>query len=258
MQTKLHVTRSGDGPPVLLLHGMFGSGGNLGALARSLQDRYSVYSVDLPNHGRSDWMEDGSIPAMAQSLEAWMQHNEVPAAHLVGHSLGGKVAMQLALSRPDALGALVVADIAPVTYPDRHDVVLEALQAVAALGATSREDARQCLAGYLEEPGVVEFLLTSLRRSDDGTYRWRFNLPGIIKEYAALREAPTGEPHDGPVLFIKGADSAYIQERHRSDISALFPRAELKIMPDCGHWLHAEQPRLFNSLVGRFLDAHSL
>jgi esterase len=256
MHTKLHATRSGEGPAVVLLHGMFGSGGNLGALARSLQDRYSVYSVDLPNHGRSAWLERGDIPAMAQSLQQWMLHHELSVAHLVGHSLGGKVAMQLALSRPELVGALVVADIAPVTYPARHDAVLDALQAVAALDCTSRQDARECLARYLEEPGVVEFLLGSLRRAEDGIYRWRFNLQGILQDYGSLREAPLARgPHRGPVQFIKGADSAYIQERHRGDILRLFPQAQLKVMPGCGHWLHAEQPRLFNSLVGRFLDA---
>jgi esterase len=103
---------------------------------------------------------------------------------------------------------------------------------------------------------VVEFLLGSLRRAEDGIYRWRFNLQGILQDYGSLREAPLARgPHRGPVQFIKGADSAYIQERHRGDILRLFPQAQLKVMPGCGHWLHAEQPRLFNSLVGRFLDA---
>jgi esterase len=250
----LHSSKGGAGPPVILLHGLFGSGNNLGALARALHDSHSVFTVDLPNHGRSDWLEDATLSAMADSVHDWMHHQGLPSAQFVGHSLGGKVAMQLALSHPDRVSALVVADIAPVEYPPHHDGVFAALDAVAAAACDSRAAAAQLMALHLPEEPVIQFLLASLRRDADGIYRWRFNLEGLKRGYAALRAEPVEHaPYCGPVLFIKGGDSNYIKEVHRSHILHLFPDAAMKIMPGCGHWLHAERPNLFNSLVRRFL-----
>ena len=253
----LHSSKGGEGPPVILLHGLFGSGNNLGALARALHDSRSVFAVDLPNHGRSDWLEDATLVAMADSLRDWMLHQGIRSAQFVGHSLGGKVAMQLALSQPHLVSALVVADIAPVAYPAHHDEVFAALEAVAAAACDSRAAAAQLMALHLQEDQVIQFLLTSLRRDTDGIYRWRFNLRGLKRGYAGVRAEPEMRaPFGEPVLFIKGGDSNYIQEAHRSHILHLFPAATMKIMPGCGHWLHAQRPSLFNSLVRRFLLEH--
>jgi esterase len=232
---KLHSSSIGQGPNVVLLHGLFGSGSNLGALARSLQDRFHVHSVDLPDHGRSDWQDTTDLASLAASLRHWMQHQGVGSACFVGHSLGGKVAMQLALDYPVLVEALVVADIAPVAYPPGHDAVFAALDAVVERRCRSREEAAAVMAEHLQEAGVIQFLLMSLRRGSD--------------------EAPgAAAPFSGPVLFIKGGDSDYIREVHRTHILALFPAAQVKIMPGCGHWLHAERPSLFNGIVGRFLQ----
>lgn len=239
---------------MVLLHGLFGSGNNLGALARALQDSYTVFSVDLPNHGRSAWQELNSLRAMADCLRDWMQQQGLASARFVGHSLGGKIAMQLALSQPQLVSALVVADIAPVDYPAHHDQVFAALNAVAGAGCDSRASAAQLMAQHLPEEQLAQFLLASLRLDTDGVYRWRFNLEGLQRGYAAVREAPIARaPYPGPVLFIKGGDSDYILAEHRSHILHLFPSAALKIMPGCGHWLHAQRPSLFNSLVRKFL-----
>lgn len=239
---------------MVLLHGLFGAGNNLGALARALQGSCSVFTVDLPNHGRSDWLEDATLPSMADCLRDWMLHQGLTSAQFVGHSLGGKVAMQLALSQPQRVSALVVADIAPVEYPPHHNEVFDALDAVAAAACDSRAAAAQRMALHLQEDEVIQFLLTSLRRDSDGIYRWRFNLEGLKRGYGAVRAEPAAKaPYPGDVLFIKGGDSNYIQEKHRSHILHLFPRAAMKIMPGCGHWLHAQRPSLFNSLVRRFL-----
>ena len=238
----------------MLLHGLFGMGSNLGALARSLQDEFRVYSVDLPNHGRSDWLEVMDLPAMAECIEHWMDLQSLPRAHVLGHSLGGKIAMQLALRNPGRVGALCVADIAPVSYPPHHDSVLAALQAVEDSTCHSRSDVKAIMAHYLEEEMVIQFLLMSLRRSEEGVYGWRFDLAGIIANYDSIRAAlEAAAPFTSDVLFIKGGDSNYIRPQHRDHIMALFPGAEVKIMPGCGHWLHAQQPRLFNSIVRRFL-----
>lgn len=258
MNVKLHASRIGEGPPVLLFHGLFGSGSNLGALARSLQDRYEVHSIDLPNHGRSQWLDNADLRSMATALRAWMDHHEVASASLVGHSLGGKVAMELALLEPGRVSSLVVADIAPVVYPAHHDKVFQALDAVVEAGCQSREEAASVMANYLRDEGVIPFLLMSLQRGPQGTYRWRFNVEGIKRGYQAVRAAPDPmPPYRGPVLFIKGGKSDYIREAHRQSIMTLFPHATLRVMPGCGHWLHAEQPSLFNSIAGRFLDAET-
>lgn len=258
MTVKLHSTRVGSGPPVVLVHGLFGAGGNLGMVARSLQDRYEVHCVDLPNHGRSSWLDDASLEAMAESLDGWMQHHNLQSAVFLGHSLGGKVAMQLALTRPRKVEALVVADIAPVAYPSHHDSVFEALEAVAEAGCDSRPAAAAIMEQYLREPEVIQFLLMSLQRGEQGVYNWRFNLQGLKRNYSAVRVGlDSAAPYPGPVLFIKGGESSYIQESHRSHILALFPAARVKVMPASGHWLHAQHPSLFNGIVGRFLDAQT-
>jgi esterase len=256
MSAKLHSTRSGEGPAVILLHGLFGAGNNLGALARALQDRYEVHCVDLPNHGRSQWLDDAGLAAMAACLRDWMAHHDLASARVVGHSLGGKVAMQLALDAPRLVAALVVADIAPVAYPGHHDAVFAALEAVVDANCSSRQEAARVMSAHIEEEQVTQFLLSSLQRGSEGVYRWRFNLAGIRRNYHAVREAPVAaSPYPGPALFIKGGDSDYILEQHRRPILALFPQAAVKVMPGCGHWLHAERPSLFNSIAGRFLDA---
>lgn len=255
IEDDLYFTVEGDGSPVVLIHGLFGMGGNLGALARELRASHRVYSIDLPNHGRSPWVAGADIPVLAESVLAWMQARNLERAALVGHSLGGKVAMQLALQQPARVESLVVADIAPVAYPPSHDAVFAALNAVAQAQVKSRSQAGELMAQMLTEAQVVQFLLLSLARGDDGCYHWRFNLSELERGYAAIRSALNlvDSPYGGPVLFIKGGLSDYILAEHEQAIRALFPAAEVKVIPDTGHWLHAEQPRLFNSLVRRFL-----
>jgi len=255
MSVKLHDSVLGDGPDVVLLHGLFGMGSNLGSLARALQDNYRVHSVDLPNHGHSEWLEEADIGALAQALADWMDERHLPQAAFVGHSLGGKVAMQLALSEPARVESLVVADIAPVAYQPRHEAVFAGLDAVAEGMCRSRSEAGELMAAHIREEQVIQFLLLSLQRGEEGTYNWRFNLDGLRRNYAAVQQAPIPEiVYTGRVLFIKGADSDYIRPEHQDTILGLFPQAEVKIMADCGHWLHAQQPRLFNAIVHRFLD----
>ncbi|MFT4518123.1 MAG: esterase [Halioglobus sp.] len=256
MSIKLYAKCAGTGFPVVLLHGLFGAGSNLGALSRHLQDSFHVCSIDMPNHGRSGWLEAVDIPSMADCLTQWMAQEGVSSAHWVGHSLGGKVAMQLALKNPALVASLVVADIAPVAYGGRHDRVFAALEAVAQGNCSSREEASSLMQRHLEEAGVIQFLMKSLQRDEQGFFRWRLDLEGLRSNYAKLSAAPVvEEPYGGQVQFIKGSESDYIQQHHWPEIERLFPRAEIKVMADCGHWLHAEKPELFNGIVGRFLQA---
>jgi esterase len=254
MATDLYVKQAGDGPAVVLLHGLFGASANLGALARALQATYSVFSVDLPGHGRSAWIANPTLPAMAERLRLWLEEAGLSRAHFVGHSLGGKVAMELALQQPGRVSSLAVADIAPVAYQAHHNAVFAALEAVATRPCTSREEAGARMAQHLGEDSVIQFLLSSLQRDAQGYYHWRFDLSGLRAAYPALLAAPAGgRTYAGPVLFIKGCASEYIQPQFWPVVQQLFPAATLEVMPGCGHWLHAEKPVLFNSIVTQFL-----
>lgn len=255
MSEEIYSSVAGEGPAVILLHGLFGASNNLGATSRALRGAYRVFSLDLPNHGRSDWVQNADLASLAKAVADWMEANALPSAHFLGHSLGGKVAMELALRTPERVSALIVADIAPVEYPPHHDAVFAALDAVAAACCRSRQEAQVIMEHHLDEPGVIQFLLMSLQRGADGNYDWRMNLEGIKRDYVAVRAAPSASlPYSGPTLFIKGGDSDYIVEAHREQLLSLFPKAQLRVMPGCGHWLHAQQPEVFNGIVRRFLS----
>ncbi len=251
----LHSLHRGEpgAPPVILLHGLFGSAANLGMVARGLAPHFSVYSLDLPNHGQSPRTEHMSYDDMATDVAGFIDSMKLGPCQLLGHSMGGKVAMQLALQRADCVSKLVVADIAPVQYPPHHDNVLAGLEAVAEAGPDSRREADAVLAKFVEEAGVRAFLLKSWQRDESGSHHWLINRRAIRANYPKLGEANRGEGFAGPTLFIKGSESDYVLAEHRSAIAALFPNAQLKVIQGTGHWLHAEKPALFNKLVLRFL-----
>ncbi|MFV0275697.1 MAG: alpha/beta fold hydrolase [Parahaliea sp.] len=260
MNLHIHATiqggEKGQGGDVVLLHGLFGMGGNLGALARALAPDFRVHSLDLPNHGRSGWMESMGLAGLAAAVVDWLAQQGIGRVSLCGHSLGGKVAMRLTLDQPGLVDRLVVADIAPVAYPPHHDAIFEALAIVARQRPASRPEAGQLMAPLIKEAGVRQFLLLSLARGEDGRYDWRFNLEGLRRDYAAVCEPlQSDRPFPGTAVFLKGELSDYIQPSHREAILALFPAATVKVLQGCGHWLHAEQPRLFNATVRRFLLA---
>lgn len=253
----LYASQSGvkGAPPLVLLHGLFGMGSNLGALARAVNDRFEVHQIDLPNHGRSPWSNEMSIASMAVAVQAYLRDTLGGPAHFVGHSLGGKVAMQLALMQADLVSSLVVADIAPIAYRGSHDAVFAAIDAVEAAGPANRREAGEVMREYVTEEGVVQFLSLSLYRGDDGVYHWRFNARELYRNYAALRAAPRGEPYSGPALFVSGDRSPYVREDGVAAARALFPAAEFFVIEGTGHWLHAEKPAEFNARVSAFLDS---
>ena len=254
MSISLHVKRLGEGSAVVLLHGLFGAGSNLGVLAQALQDRFTVFSIDLPNHGRSAWLKNPDLATMAASLQQWMDAERLPRAHFLGHSLGGKVAMQFALRYPQRVESLVIADIAPVEYSSHHDTVFAALAEVNAAHCTSRKQASRVMAKCLKDEALIQFLMMSLQRDSTGIFRWRFDYKGLRLCYASMLAAPSaGLLYSGPTLFVKGGTSHYILEEHWPMIQRIFPQATLKVLPGCSHWLHVEKPKLFNSIVQRFL-----
>lgn len=255
---KLHASVSGEGPPVVLLHGLFGMGSNLGGLARALHHSYQVHQLDLPNHGRSFWSPRADVQMMSDAVGAYLSRHfgDQPVA-LVGHSLGGKVAMQLALSNPQQVQALVAADIAPVEYTGSHANVFDAIAAVQEAAPTKRSAAGVIMEPHVDEPGVVQFLLMSLKRGDDGIYRWRFNAQALREGYSELLKAPSGGSFAGPALSIYGTQSSYVAERGREAMRQFFPQTMFYPIEGTGHWLHAEKPQEFNAQVLNFLDEHS-
>ncbi|RMJ02588.1 Esterase YbfF [Marinobacter litoralis] len=262
MSVELNHRISGQGEPLILLHGLFGSLENLGGVARRLEDGWHIHGLDQRNHGSSPHTDEMTYPAMASDVVAYMDAQGIDKAHLLGHSMGGKVAMQVALSYPERVLGIIVADISPVSYQPRHDAILEGMKNLDLRGVKSRTEADSRLAEYVETPGVRQFLLKNLERipkdeieQDDLLFRWRLNLPVIDASYSNLSAAPEGDgPYDGAVLFIKGADSAYIQTKHQDTIQTLFPNAELKIIEGTGHWLHAEKADTFATLCRQFLE----
>lgn len=255
MAVKLACRELGTGGvPVLLLHGLFGTGDNLGVLARQLATQRRVLMVDLRNHGQSPHAPTMTLADMADDVLALLDELAIGSIDLVGHSLGGKVAMQLALQYPARVHRLVVADIAPVAYPRGHDTVFRALHAVDLPAVQNRRDAEAMMASLIAEPVLRQFLLKSLERRDGG-FAWRFNVPALEANYEALRAAPSGPAFHGPTLFVRGELSDYIAPAHEAALFALFPRAQIETVAGAGHWVHGDNPALFNSLVEAFLTA---
>lgn len=247
-----HQLLGEQGPWVLLLHGLFGAGDNLATLGRTLAAGHRVALVDLRNHGRSPHSGSMALTALAADVAALQDRLGSGPCAVVGHSLGGKVAMQLALSRGERVTRLVLADIAPVRYPPHHQAVFAALAAVDLDTVRSRGDADRAMSAHVADPNLRLFLLKSLQKEGEG-YRWRFNLAALREQYAAICDAPAGTPWPGPALFIKGGDSDYITEAARGPIETLFPNAGFKMIAGAGHWLHGDKPIIFNRLVTRFL-----
>lgn len=251
---ELNYKSTGQGQPLVLLHGLFGSLENLGLLSRALAEQYQVYAVDLPNHGRSPHTERTSLPLMAQQVKDWMDAKGLNKAILVGHSLGGKVAMELALTYPESVVSLVVIDIAPVAYPPSHGDVFAGLSSLDPASLGSRSDADLLLLRYVPEPAVRSFLLKNLVRQDQ-QFAWRMNFAVLQRDYGAMLQANRVDAmFPGPVLFLKGENSSYIRAEHEADMRSRFPAAGVKIVADTGHWLHAEKPSLTQRLLIKFLQ----
>lgn len=253
---RLNFNRHGQGHPLIVMHGLFGSLDNLASHNRNLAEHFTVYAVDLRNHGHSPHKDTMDYPAMAQDVLAFMAREGIDCAHLMGHSMGGKVAMQVALNHEDRVGRLIVVDIAPKAYPPHHDRVLNALLALDVHALESRQQIDKQLKQAIPDNALRLFLSKNLRRRTEGGYYWRINLPVIRACYNRLRAAPTAsEPFSGSTLFIKGSKSDYISSADWAHIADLFPQAQLKTIEDAGHWPHAEKPAAFAETILEFLGS---
>ena len=250
---------SENGAPVLVLHGLFGSLSNWGWHCKQLAQQYAVYGVDLRNHGDSPHSDQLDYQVMAEDVRQLIVRLGLESCCIVGHSMGGKVAMQLALSFPDLIEKLVIVDIAPVSYPedaDGHMNVLAAMDAVKLGEIKSRTQAEVTIEDYIPQEATRKFLLTNLVRNKEGSFEWRLDKDSIRKNYANLRaELIATMSFLKPVLFIKGSLSPYIKPEHEAQIKELFPAASVKLLMGAGHWLHAEKPQALQKILLKFLSS---
>lgn len=245
-----------NAPPLVIAHGLFGAARNWGSLARRLAKRRPVIAVDLRNHGESPWRAAMGYEAMAADLVGVIRHEARGRADVLGHSMGGKVAMALALSAPDALRRMVAADIAPVPYDHAHGDYIAAMRAVDLTRLTRRSDAEPMLAPHIPDPQLRAFLLQNIVL-ERGQARWRLNLEALERNMDDLLGFPDDLPAerwDGPALFLRGGASDYVRDAYGEAIRARFPAAMIETIAEVGHWLHAEKPDAFLEAVERFLD----
>ena len=237
---------------IFIVHGLFGSLSNLSGLAKELQADFDIILVDVRNHGRSQRDKSMTYQEMAEDIFELADSLGIEQFSIVGHSMGGKIAMTCALLNPQRIKRLVVADIAPVTYADKHSDVIMALKSVQALQAENRTAAEKILAGYVESPEIRQFLLKSFQRTDDG-FDFIYDVENLHNNYHLIRGWPEHHnAYEQATLFIKGERSDYIDEKNLQPIMTLFPNAEVSTIKDTGHWLHAEKPKSFNQLVINF------
>ena len=243
--------------PLLVLHGLFGSNNNWRSVCQRLAARRDVYAPDLRNHGRSPHHTDMRYTTMAADIGEFIQQHNLAPCHVLGHSMGGKVAMQLALQQPDMVNSLIVVDIAPKNYPPRHADVFAAIDALDALSIQSRQQADQAIQTLLPDAATRAFLLSNLVRHENNLYAWRINTTAIRNGYNDISAAPTVENDDtqysGPCLFVAGESSNYIRDEDHRLIKQWFPAAQIDTIPNTGHWLHVEAPEALISRLEMFL-----
>lgn len=242
------------GKTVVILHGLLGSGRNWATLGKRLGEAHRVFALDLRNHGASPWADEMSYELMAWDVRSFIEANDLGPVILIGHSMGGKTAMRLALDAPSLIEKLVVVDIAPVNYDHGFGAYVDAMQAIGVGGLSSRNEIDDLLAATVPEAGIRAFLLQNLVRQDQG-FAWRTNLAGLATAMPALMTFPSSQDDRfaNPSIVLAGMNSSYVQPAHRVEIRRLFPEAEVRYIADAGHWLHAEQPVVFLAHLQDFL-----
>lgn len=254
----LHTIEYGaQGSRIVFLHGLFGQGRNWNTIGKALADEHRITLVDLPDHGRSAWTDRFDYLAVADRVAELI--DPADPVHLVGHSMGGKVAMVLALQHPDLLGRLVVADISPVDYgrPGQFVGFIEAMRAIDLDRISRREDADAVLAGSIDSPAIRDFLLQNLRRHGDG-WRWQVNLDVLQRDLRDIGGWPAADleglaPFTHPVLWLAGEQSGYIKDINVEAMETYFPKVRRTTVKNAGHWLHSEQPEVVEGVLRRYL-----
>jgi len=244
----------GQGDPLIILHGLFGSLDNWVSHARNLSENYTVYLVDQRNHGKSPHQDEWNYSVMAEDLYDFLNQQGIYRSHLLGHSMGGKTVMQFATRYPEMVDKLIVADMTPKKYNPHHTEILAAMSSLDLDSILSRKEAEQALIPKIDDQSIVQFLLKSLGRTEDKKFRWKFNFPIINKNYLNVLEAIEFEEEiDSPSLFIYGGNSSYLEEADKKSIPEFFPNASFYKLEGAGHWVHAEKPAEFLATIKKYL-----
>ena len=251
---ELHFQRFGSGPPLVILHGLLGSSDNWISLARRFAEQFEVFALDLRNHGRSPHGESMSLGDMAEDVVRFANARNFSRFAMVGHSLGGKVAMETALWRPDLVDRLIVVDMAPRAYAPRHVKLIEALEALDLSALRNRTEALAALEESVPSLPMRQFFLKNLRSTDSGGIEWRINLRGVGENYSFLNQAlEAGRMFEGPTLLLRGGKSDYVTDEDGDAMGGLFPALKFETIANAGHWVHAEAPDTFYEIASRFL-----
>lgn len=251
---ELNYKQFGQGEPIIILHGLFGTLDNWQTIAKKLAEEYMVFIVDQRNHGKSPHSDEFSYQVMANDLKEFMFQQHIYEATIIGHSMGGKVAMRFALDNPDMVTKLIVVDIAPKKYKGGHQMIFEAMFELDLNTLTDRKSIDEALKIKIPEDGVRLFLMKNLARQKEGGYRWKMNLSVLYREYQEiLSNIESDEVYDESVLFIRGENSKYIQDEDVLDIQEHFPLMQLETVSNAGHWVHAENPKEFLDKVRIYL-----
>lgn len=251
---ELYYREFGQGSPVIILHGLFGFSDNWQTIAKDMSEHHLVVTPDLRNHGRSPHVPSISYPEMAEDLRIFMEEHWMFSAAVVGHSMGGKVAMQLALTHPDMVERLVVVDISPAAAEDNHSSIFDALLGMDLSKTDSRKAAEHYLTERIADTGTRQFLLKNITRGADGRYTWKMNLPVLWEHYSDILAAVSGPAFDKPALFIRGSQSGYIKDGDFPLIQSLFPQAQVVTIEGAGHWVHADKPAELLEVLKKFLS----
>ncbi len=251
---QLNFKKSGVGDTLIILHGFMGSLDNWQSLANEFSKSFEVYIIDARNHGKSPHTATHSIAEMVEDLFDFMHQQRILKAHIIGHSMGGKVAMQFAVNYPTYVNKLVIADIAAKKYERGHDDIFEALYAIDLTKIQTRKQAEEAMLPHVSEFATRQFLLKNLERLENGTYQWKMNLDVLNRDYDEItNEVSYNSSVYIPVLFLKGNLSKYIKQEDWEQIQHIFPKAELNEISKAGHWLHADNPSEFYDKVIAFL-----
>lgn len=242
-----------EGKHLIILHGLFGMLDNWHTLSGAFSEKFRTWILDQRNHGKSPHSHEFNYEVMAEDLREFMEQHGIEQAHIIGHSMGGKTAMQFAFMYPEKVDKLIIADIAPKGYDSRHDELISALKGLDLSKAERRQDADEMLAKEIGQAGVRQFLLKNMAR-ENGGYVWKMALDEIVENYdTIIGPVDMDAVYEKPTLFIKGGNSDYIEEEDKEEIRRQFPKAQFVTLENTGHWVHAEDPARFKDVVLEFL-----
>ena len=251
---QLNFRKYGSGTPLVILHGLFGSSDNWQTLGKKFSENFLVYLVDLRNHGHSPHSDEFSYELMSDDINELILSEKIENVNLLGHSMGGKVAMRAIQKFPFHFKNLVVADIGVKKYPMHHEHIIAGLQSINLKDTSSRAEARKLLTLHVKEEGVQQFLLKNLYWKQKGELSWRMNLNVLVENMSEILKEVPKELSLTPTLFLRGEKSKYIEQEDFDELHELFPNSEIETVYNAGHWLHAENPLDFYQLVFDFLQ----